>query len=108
MQGGEFSELAIKLGEEKALSMAEDLCEGAADDKGIIAYNDVPFHYANVGAALNQVQTRAHLKRAVGAHPNVLPNVVANGGITTMIQYEYGLGVLDGPHYTGVILRIHR
>lgn len=62
--GDEFSELAIKLGEEKALSMAEDLCEGAADDKGIIAYNDVPFHYANVGAALNQVQTRAHLKRA--------------------------------------------
>ena len=65
IQESTYSELAIKLGEEKALSMAEELCEGASDDRGIVAYNDVPFHYANVGAALNQVQTRAHLKRAV-------------------------------------------
>jgi len=60
-----FSDLAEKVGEEKALTMAEELCEGAADDKGIVAYNGVTFRDAsNLGAALSQVQTKAHLKKA--------------------------------------------
>jgi len=59
-----FSERAIELGENRALEMCDQLCEGAVDDKGVQVYTQVKFHYQDIGSMIGKLQSAAQVKLA--------------------------------------------